>query len=332
MPAPGSWRRSLRKLVRGCCGCVGIVAAVDDAPSDDPSPSSPRASGAAGRGVVVGEGGKRVALLVGLNYARDARLRLRGCWNDAVGLGALLKTEPYGFSDGDVQVLIDERPVDAQRTSRNALLEALLRLAQASWDRELEVAVVSFSGHGAQQLDRDDDEPDGLDEGICPSDCRRAGLIVDDDLHRVFSRFNPRTAVYAVFDCCHSGSIVDLPHTYPGPSTDGEKQGDGDAVAQRHSVAVADAEKPAAPRVVVISGCRDAQTSADAYNRATRAYGGALTMALLSVMQAPGGAQLGLRDVHAAVLALLRAQRHSQYPLLSSSHPIDNETRLFRPV
>lgn len=73
-----------------------------------------------------------------------------------------------------------------------------------------------FSGHGGQkQSVVDKDEDDGMDETIMPVDFHRAGEIIDDELNAILVRpLQPGVRLTAVFDCCHSGSALDLPFTY----------------------------------------------------------------------------------------------------------------------
>ena len=49
-----------------------------------------------------------------------------------------------------------------------------------------------FSGHGGQTVDLDGDEVDGQDEFICPVDFKTAGVIVDDELKTLLSRWLPK--------------------------------------------------------------------------------------------------------------------------------------------
>jgi hypothetical protein len=59
------------------------------------------------------------------------------------------------------------------------------------------------------------DEADGYDETICPVDYQQAGMISDDELHAILCRNLPAGCrLTAIFDCCHSGSALDLPFTY----------------------------------------------------------------------------------------------------------------------
>jgi hypothetical protein len=68
---------------------------------------------------------------------------------------------------------------------------------------------LNFSGHGTQIRDVDGDEADGFDEALCPCDFESAGVIVDDDLSQWLEILPPHQ-LFAVCDCCHSGTCLDL--------------------------------------------------------------------------------------------------------------------------
>jgi len=81
-----------------------------------------------------------------------------------------------------------------------------------------------FSGHSTQIRNLSGDESDGLDECICAidyigderwSDENTAGVIVDGRMHELLVQPLPRECrLTAIFDCCHSGNILDLPYLY----------------------------------------------------------------------------------------------------------------------
>ncbi|KAJ3332188.1 Ca(2+)-dependent cysteine protease [Blyttiomyces sp. JEL0837] len=76
-----------------------------------------------------------------------------------------------------------------------------------------------YSGHGGAVVDVDGDEVDGMDETILPLDYETEGEIVDDDIFKICIAPLPAgSRLIAVFDSCHSGSIMDLQFTY---TTDG---------------------------------------------------------------------------------------------------------------
>lgn len=57
-----------------------------------------------------------------------------------------------------------------------------------------------------------------MDETLVPLDYQSAGQITDDELHRIIVQPLPEGCkLTCVFDCCHSGTILDLPYIYkPG--------------------------------------------------------------------------------------------------------------------
>merc|ERR1712137_1430591 len=62
--------------------------------------------------------------------------------------------------------------------------------------------------------DRDGDEEDKFDETMVPLDYASAGQIPDDEINRELVLDLPEgCCLTAVMDCCHSGSILDLPYT-----------------------------------------------------------------------------------------------------------------------
>jgi len=64
----------------------------------------------------------------------------------------------------------------------------------------------AFSGHGTGVKDHSGDEPDGKDEAFYTYDKK---VVVDDDFRKMVDA-NPDKKVINFFDCCHSGTILDL--------------------------------------------------------------------------------------------------------------------------
>ena len=72
-----------------------------------------------------------------------------------------------------------------------------------------------MAGHGGQAADVDGDEEDGNDEVIYPVDYQARGHIVDDEIHHVLVKpLQAGVRLTAIFDSCHSGSVLDLPYIY----------------------------------------------------------------------------------------------------------------------
>lgn len=144
------------------------------------------------------DGSKR-ALLIGINKYQQLPW-LAGSRNDVSVIQDLL-VRRYGFPPENIQTLFDEA------ATRKAIIRALEDfVASAGPD---DTVLIHYSGHGSQVADLDDDEPDDLDETICPHDARTANVpdITDDELERILGRLNVASAV-VILDSCHSGTAL----------------------------------------------------------------------------------------------------------------------------
>lgn len=55
----------------------------------------------------------------------------------------------------------------------------------------------------------------GINDTICPVDFEERGQIDSDQLHRnLITPLSPSSQLHAIFDCCHSGSVLELSHVY----------------------------------------------------------------------------------------------------------------------
>ena len=79
----------------------------------------------------------------------------------------------------------------------------------------LDRMVMYYSGHGSRTSDRNKDEADGMDECLV----FRNGTVVDDDIADMVKRYNNCKKLTLVADCCHSGTIFDIPSTNPNVTT-----------------------------------------------------------------------------------------------------------------
>lgn len=154
-----------------------------------------------------GGGGRCRALLIGINYVGSS-CELRGCHNDVETMRRYL--EGKGFSD-DVRILMDdgehENPDKANIVSG---MQWLVEGAAAG-----DSLFFHYSGHGASVKDDDGDEADGKDECLCPVDLQTNGLLRDDEVFQYLVGPIPDGVLLtAVLDCCHSGTIFDLPYTF----------------------------------------------------------------------------------------------------------------------
>jgi hypothetical protein len=64
--------------------------------------------------------------------------------------------------------------------------------------------LLTYSGHGGQVNDVNNDEPDGLDETWVLYDRE----LVDDELYAMWSHFRPGVRIFVLSDSCHSGTMT----------------------------------------------------------------------------------------------------------------------------
>jgi hypothetical protein len=246
-------------------------------------------------------------LMMACNYPGTS-CELRGCINDAENLADHLQKTGIAASR-DIKLI--REPTGRQ------IVTAITDLADQTCRENIANVFVSFSGHGTHIADRDGDEDDGRDECLCPSDFSSRGVLSDDQLSTLFSRFSRDTRVSILFDCCHSGTCIDLPHTYVGYAKTRE--------CTRKRTACH-------PDTIMISGCMDSQTSADAYDTNRYEHTGAMTTAFLDVLKLEPTLISDSFALVCAMRVLLWERDMTQVPQLSVSECLgDTAKSFFRP-
>jgi hypothetical protein len=253
---------------------------------------------------------KSKAVLFGINYNSTPASRLRGCIHDVENIATFLEdTAKY-----DIVKTYTDKNNDIKVTG-NHIINTIYKLAIESHRLNLERVWIHYSGHGCSIKDRDGDEIDGKDECIVPADYAYNGVITDDLIKKVLRYFNKNTKVTCVFDCCHSGTIGDLKykHTY-NPL-------DKKLISEEENK-----DSKCKSNILLLSGCMDSQTSADAYNvRGMRQFSGAMTSCLLSAMLKSSN----VLSVLEIVTELLQQKRFTQIPQLTSSFSVDHNTNIY---
>ena len=277
---------------------------------------------------------RRTALLIGINY-RNTADELNGCYNDVVNVATYLRTV-LGYAPGAITMLTDGNrgsvfPASVAPTRQNIIagLSALVA-GMAPGDE----AFFHYSGHGTLVRDRNGDEVSGMDSCICPLDynvssAAGGGVITDDEIRALLVNRVPRGArLYVILDCCHNGTGCDIRYKYEDYSL---------LLAQR-PVPVWRTQQKAftdekytdtAGEVYMISGCRDEQTSADAY--INNAFAGALTYAVFAILRAN---QASIRTYSWSSLLrdlryFMRVNKYDQIPQIMTGQLITPAAEVF---
>ncbi|PSR83195.1 peptidase C14, caspase domain-containing protein [Coniella lustricola] len=165
---------------------------------------------------------RKKALIIGINYT-GSQNQLGGCINDAMNVRDFLVGK-RGFSDEsqDMVIMTDDPENEGTPFWPNGenMLAAFRWLT--SYNEAGDRLWLSYSGHGGQVKDTDDDRPTGFDDTICPVDFQENGQITSEQLHKaIVSPMNPEARLTILFDCCHSGSACELPFVFR-PNADGD--------------------------------------------------------------------------------------------------------------
>eukprot|EP00588_Corethron_pennatum_P006532 CAMPEP_0194293084 /NCGR_PEP_ID=MMETSP0169-20130528/47080_1 /TAXON_ID=218684 /ORGANISM="Corethron pennatum, Strain L29A3" /LENGTH=344 /DNA_ID=CAMNT_0039041467 /DNA_START=170 /DNA_END=1204 /DNA_ORIENTATION=- len=161
---------------------------------------------------VLAEGeGTRRALLIGINYVgMDGELD--GCHNDVLNMKSYIE-KVHGFKNSNISILMDDGKNRHANPTKKRILRNFKKLVREC--EEGDSVFVHYSGHGVSLRDKDRNEKDGMDECLCPLDYTAKGYIRDDDIYSTLVAAMPAgVRMTCIMDCCHSGSILDLPYAY----------------------------------------------------------------------------------------------------------------------
>ena len=185
---------------------------------------------------------------------------------------------------------------------------------------------LTYSGHGGQVQDVDGDEKDDqLDETWCLFDSQ----LRDDDINTALASFAPGVRILMLSDSCHSGTVsrgiaLERDEKLIAEDAAKEKRLPLDATKrefaqhaqQYHSREVIPLSAVQATGVL-ISGCRDNQTSQDGD------VNGAFTAAFLSAWE-DGAFEGNHSELHEAIVKTLKEQDYTQVPNLQTVAKADD--------
>ncbi|KPA75808.1 putative metacaspase putativecysteine peptidase Clan CD family C13 [Leptomonas pyrrhocoris] len=258
------------------------------------------------------------ALLVGINYYGSSA-ELSGCVNDV--RQELATFQKIKFPVAEMAILVDESdfPNTTAQPTRANIVKYMAWLVKGA--KSGDVLFMHYSGHGSQT--KSTDQYEEYDQVICPSDYASAGCIVDNDIFKILGENLPQgVRLTILFDCCHSGSMMDLPYNFVGGSGVNSSRTYHMQQVRKNNFCPGD--------VLMISGCMDTQTSADVGNTAalgngTTGAGGAATQCLTYILL--NTKELSYTETMVKTREMLTKKKFEQVPQLSASKPINLDSK-----
>jgi len=251
------------------------------------------------------------ALLVGINYKGTSN-ELYGCINDTNNIKFLLEQK---FAFKNCIFLTDD--TNKKPTKQNIIDEFTNLLVSAVTGDTL---FFLYSGHGTCTIDLNKDELDGQDELIVPIDATSIqSCILDDELNKIIqTNMKPGVQLFALFDSCFSGTVLDLKYNYL----------DSDNINTNNNIINPNVSETNG-QVIMISGCKDSQTSADAYvnYEGKNISSGAMTFSFLKTIN-EFGTNISLKKLIESMRTLLKDNGYEQIPQLSSGKSININTTI----
>lgn len=241
---------------------------------------------------------KKAALLIGINYQGTIN-ELGGCENDIYDMKAKLIVN-YGILEEDILVLTEKETKQPTYANIiygiNWLVEKNRQGYKNIW--------FQYSGHGYYKKDKNGDELDGKDECLVTVDTK---FITDDVLKtNLVNRMSDDVNMICIMDCCHSGTIMDLKYKYKRRGLCELQYNDRDG-----------------KNIISVSGCRDDQTSADAWF--SNKWNGALTKKLMSVLERSNYSITNM-NLLSELQTELSNDRFTQRPVITASRRLTENT------
>ncbi|KXT01407.1 hypothetical protein AC579_279 [Pseudocercospora musae] len=170
-----------------------------------------------------GGGPRKKSLLIGINYV-GSKHELQGCHQDIENMRDFLTAMGYPSHRNSQVILRDDQRTDPSGPmwpNGHNILAAMHWLVQDPgtvnflYDSSASSTKLAPLGHGGQVADTGGYRTSGFDDTIVPYDFERNGQIPSGILHKTLvTCLPPNSTLFVIFDCCHSGSAIELPYVY----------------------------------------------------------------------------------------------------------------------
>ncbi len=266
---------------------------------------------------------KGLALTIGLNSVDPKHYGgwsgdLNACEADAQDMADIAKSKLF-----KVRMLLTKAAV------RKNIIAEMNKAAKTL--KAGDIFMLSYSGHGGQLPDMNNDEPDSQDETWCLYD----GELVDDEIYAELGKFKPDVRILVFSDSCHSGTVVKMAYYQATGNVKTSAIGSSNAkyrfmppdVALRtyrnnrkfydtilSDKAIAGAQDKVKASVLLISGCQDNQFSADGD------FNGLFTGQLLKVWK-NGAFKGNYKKFHKAIVQRMPPDQTPKYFRAGKTNP-----------
>ena len=236
------------------------------------------------------------ALLIGIDYHDISGISLRGCINDIINMRNML-IDAYDYEPNNIIMLRDDDSEKFIRPTHYNIYDEIMGIVLES--SSLDEIWLHYSGHGSKIQNQ---ISNCSQEILVPVDYQTMGCITDKDLYDMVRRIKCRAIL--TFDCCHSGTMCDLPWSTEYQS--------GVLVSTKVNKNVI-----TNPHIFMFSGCKDEQTSADTMNLLDQ-HVGAFTNAFTECLR-NSHHNTSILSLHKDICIYLINNGYNQIPILSST-------------
>uniref|UniRef100_A0A6C0IY39 Peptidase C14 caspase domain-containing protein n=1 Tax=viral metagenome TaxID=1070528 RepID=A0A6C0IY39_9ZZZZ len=201
----------------------------------------------------INTGNNKYALLIGINYRGQDEIELTGCINDINNVKSFLINN-CNYTDSNIIMMSD----DHISPTKYNILNQLGQLVDKALNEDVKEIFLAYSGHGSFVTDTDvNTESDSRDEVLVPIDWygNADKLIKDDDIYNELAKLPSLCNLFALIDCCNSGTILDLPNIC--------KIDDSNLVSFESNPEIKSSSLNC--NIIKIAGCKDNQTSAETF-------------------------------------------------------------------
>jgi len=237
------------------------------------------------------------ALLIGIDYTDVSGATLKGCINDIINMRNML-IDAYDYNSDDIIMLRDDDIVKFQPPTYFNILDSLSSIVKES--KDLEEFWLHYSGHGSR-IQNNNSNSEFL-EIIIPVDFKESACITDIELLNQIKNLKCRSIL--LFDCCHSGTVCDLPWVFEYSSEKLNKTKISDLIIDNSNI-------------FMFSGCKDDQTSSDTINFLDQRVG-AFTNSFLECLR-KSHHNIDFITLYKNICNDLLKSGYTQIPLLSST-------------